>query len=381
MTDDPTTVGSVPDGDGSGITYAILGPLDVRRDGSPLKIGGPKARALLGMLLLDADRVVSSSRLIEGIWGEDAPMGVQATLQVHVSNLRKVLGPGTLLTRSPGYLIEVDPTCFDLARFDARVAEGRALMDAGDPPGARRALADALALWRGPALADVVDAPFVESAVPWLAERRNLALEEHAEASLAAGAHRELVAELEAAVGEAPHRERLWGQLMVALYRSDRQADALSTYQRARRVLGEDLGIDPGPELRRLEAAVLAQDPSLDLAAPSPAAGPDDGDPGATYRAPVQHHCRLVLENGDEIALEGVTCIGRHPDCELTLPDVAVSRRHVELRPALGGYLLVDLGSTNGTLVNDAPVLQHLLADGDVIRVGAHLIRYRADTL
>ncbi|MEJ7584956.1 MAG: BTAD domain-containing putative transcriptional regulator [Acidimicrobiales bacterium] len=207
------------------------------------------------------------------------------------------------------------------------------------------------------------------------------AVEEHAEVSLTLGLHRELVADLEAAVHEAPHRERLWEHLMLALYRSSRQADALATYQRARRRLGEDLGIDPGLGLRKLEAAILDQDPALDLdpngVGPASVADPDD--PGDTYRAPAQARCRLVLEDGTERPLDGLITIGRHPECAVCLPDPAVSRRHAELRPALGGFLLVDLGSSNGTLVNDGPAVHHMLVDGDLIGIGAHRLTYRSE--
>jgi len=368
---------------GEGLEYRLLGPLEVERSGQPVRVGGAKARAVLAMLVLDANRVVSTTRLIEGVWGEDPPDGAGATLQVHVSNLRKALGPGALETRAPGYLLDVPRDAVDVLAFDDDLSAARALKATGDLAAARSRIEGAIARWRGAPLADLLDAPFAEAAVPWLEERRALAVEEHGDLLIESGAHRDAVAELESALGRWPHRERLWGQLMLALYRSGRQADALAAYQRARRTLGDDLGIDPGPELRRLEAQVLAQDPALDLvdapAAEPNAASPDVDDPGATYRAPVQRNCRLELENGDELTLEAIVSIGRHPDCTITLADTAVSRRHAELRPALGGHLLVDLGSTNGTLVNGVPVVQHLLGDGDVIGVGAHQLRYRSD--
>ena len=370
------------------LTFSVLGPLEVLRDGEPIKVGGAKARAALAMLVLEAGRIVSNGHLIEGIWGEEPPDGVQATLQVHVSNLRKALGADVVVTRAPGYLLDAGPHTVDLLGFDEAVRAARALRAAGQVVESRQCLGEALGRWRGAPLGDLIGAPFTMAAIPWLEERRAFATEEHAEAGLDAGAHREVVGELEAALGRWPLRERLWGQLIVALYRSGRQADALGAYQRARTMLADDLGIDPGPELRRLEGLVLAQDPSLDfdpktgavevVAAPTPAAV-DAGDPGDTYRVPAQANFRLELENGDEMVIEGIVAIGRHPDCDVTLLDSAVSRRHVELRPALGGYLLVDLGSTNGTLVNGAPVVQHLLTDGDLIAVGAHQLRYHAD--
>jgi DNA-binding SARP family transcriptional activator len=370
------------------LTFGVLGPLEVRRDGVEVKAGGQKARSVLALLVLNANRVVPASQLIEGVWGEDAPDGAGATLQVHVSNLRKALGAEAVETRAPGYLLPAQPDQVDLLGFEADLAAARAAQAAGNPAQAAARYRTALARWRGSALADVLDAPFTSSAVPWLAERRTLALEELAEVRLALGEHRDAVADLEAAVAEFPHRERLWGQLMVALYRSGRQADALAAYQRARRVLADDLGIDPGAELRRLEAAVLAQDPSLDPpAAPAPPAAPEPGgplvegpDPTTTFRAFVQRNCRLELPDGRLVPLTAAASIGRHPGCEVHLADGSVSRRHVELRPALGGYLLVDLGSTNGTLVNGTPTVHHLLRDGDEITLGTFTLRYRSES-
>lgn len=368
--------------------FGVLGPLEVRRDGEPVHVGGQKARSVLALLVLHANRVVPATQLIEGIWGEDAPDGSLATLQVHVSNVRKALGAGAVETRAPGYLLPAGVDQVDLLAFEADLTAAGAAQAEGNAGEAARRYRTALARWRGAALADVVDAPFATSAIPWLAERRTLALEELAELRLALGEHREAVADLEAAVGEFPHRERLWGQLMVALYRSGRQADALGAYQRARRVLADDLGIDPGAELRRLEAAVLAQDASLDppQAAP-PAPGPEPGgplvegpDPTTTFRAFVQRNCRLELADGTEVPLTAAVSIGRHPGCEVHVADGSVSRRHVELRPALGGYLLVDLGSTNGTLVNGAPTVHHLLRDGDEITLGTYPLRYRSES-
>ncbi len=360
----------------------LLGPLDVRQGPTRLSVGGPKARAVLAMLALEPGRVVSASKLIDGIWGEDAPAGAQATLQVHVSNLRKALGPGVVITRPPGYLLDPARTAFDVAEFEADLAAAATDRAADRLEAARAAVTRALGRWRGPALADLADAPFTQAAATWLDDRRVRAVEEHADLSLLVGEHRDAVADLELALRDAPHRERLWGQLMVALYRSGRQADALAAYQRARQTLGEGLGIDPGPELRRLEAAVLAQDPSLDgPSAPTTdgPSGPMPVDGATTHRAAFQVGCRFELDDGRAHTLEGLTTIGRHDDCDITLSDPAISRRHAEVRPALGGYLLIDLGSTNGTLVNDAPALHHVLEDGDLVRIGAHHLRFRSD--
>lgn len=202
------------------------------------------------------------------------------------------------------------------------------------------------------------------------------------EAGLALGREHDLVIELEAAVIRHPLRERLWGQLMLALYRSGRQADALAAYQRARRHLGEELGIEPGRALRDLETAVLRQDPALDRAPaparPTTAAAPPRPPEDATIKAAGGKVATLVLPDGSERLLgDGPLVVGRGADCDIVLPDPAVSRRHAEIRPALGGHLLVDTGSTNGTTVNGSAVLHHLLADGDLIGIGDLALTYR----
>ena len=237
--------------------FRLLGPLEVLDDdGVPVALGGPRPRALLAQLLLQPNEAVSTDRLIDGIWGESPPARALNTLQVHVHALRAALGADRIVTRAPGYLVRVEAGELDVERFEQ-------LAGAGKPR-------EALAQWRGPALADLVHEPFAQLEAARLDGSRLLAIEARIAADLDAGRHADVVPEVERLVAEHPHRERLRGQLMVALYRNGRQGDALAAYQEARRTLVEELGIDPSPELRELEQQILRQDPALAPAAPEP---------------------------------------------------------------------------------------------------------------
>jgi DNA-binding SARP family transcriptional activator len=246
------------------IEIRILGPLEVICDGTPVGLGGPRRRALLALLVTRAGNVVPQERLIDELWGDEPPERVLNVLQTNVSHLRKVLPAGRLVTRPPGYAFEVEPEELDLHRFERLLADGRRALADGDAATASIALEQALSLWRGPALADIVGADFARIEAARLDELRLLALEERLQADLALGRHGEVVAELEALVAQHPLRERLRAQLMLALYRSGRQADALAAYREARAALVDQLGIEPGQALRDMEAAVLRQDPALD---------------------------------------------------------------------------------------------------------------------
>jgi len=249
--------------------FAILGPLEVRDGPAPVRVPGAKERALLADLLVNAGRVVPADRLVEDLWGDDPPGNPANTLQGRVSALRRALGPagGALVTRPPGYLLEAGPEQVDAGRFERLVAEATAA-PAGEGPRPARQLEEALGLWRGPALAEFADQPWAQAEAARLEELRLAATEALVELRLAAGGHAGLVGELEGLVAAHPTRERLRGQLMVALYRSGRQADALGAYQQAREVLAEELGIDPSPELQRLHHQILLQDPALEAAVP-----------------------------------------------------------------------------------------------------------------
>lgn len=257
--------------------YRILGPLEVVDNGTVLDLGPPKQRAVLGALLIEANRVVSLDRLIDELWGDDPPPQATASLQAYISHLRRLVEPDrqprqsahVLVTQPPGYVLRVHPDQIDAARFAALAAEGRQRLAEGSSAIARRLLQEALSLWRGPALADFAYEDFARTEAGRLEELRLAALEDRLEADIALGSHAAVVAELEQLVAAHRLRERLWGSLMVALYRCGRQADALRAYQRARRTLAEELGIDPGPALRRLEADILAQSPSLEWRPPA----------------------------------------------------------------------------------------------------------------
>lgn len=256
--------------------FRILGPLEVHSGGAPVALGGSRQRALLAILLLNANQVVSSDRLIDEIWGADPPESAAKALQGYVSALRKALDPGrerggkgeVVVTRSPGYVIHLEPEQLDLARFDRLRDEARQAAAAGDPAGARAMLGEALSLWRGQPLADFAYEAFAQAEIDRLQELRLGTLEERIDADLALGRHADVIAELEGLIDQHPLRERLRGQLMLALYRSGRQAEALQAYQHAREALTDELGIEPNRELRELQRAILTQDPSLDLVSP-----------------------------------------------------------------------------------------------------------------
>jgi len=239
--------------------FSLLGPLTAAVDGAPIELGGQKRRALLAALLLKADEVVTRDDLIDALWGEDPPDTARNTLQVYVSQLRKLLPEGLLETTPAGYRLAIDPGAVDLFEFERLTQAGRSALTIGDAAGAAETLRRALDLWRG----SPTDLPQLEALR--LEELRLTALEDRTDAELALGRHVQLVGELERLVAEQPLRERVRGQLMLALYRSGRQADALAVYQRARRTLVEELGIEPGESLRKLERAILEQDPALNV--------------------------------------------------------------------------------------------------------------------
>jgi len=243
--------------------FRLLGPLEVVDDEHPLALGGVKQRLVLAILLLHANEVVSTDRLLEGLWGAAPPATAAKSIQLYVSRLRRGLGPGRLATRTPGYVLRIEPAELDLACFERLLAEARR----ADPGAAARKLRDALALWRGPALADLAYEPGLHADVARLGELRLTAVEARIDAELATGRDAELVAELESLVVAHPLRERLRAQLMRALYRSSRQAEALHVYRVAQRELAEELGLEPGEELKQLERAILRHDPELDAPA------------------------------------------------------------------------------------------------------------------
>jgi YVTN family beta-propeller protein len=245
------------------VEFRILGPVEVRADATEIPLGGPKLRALLAILVLRANEVVSRDRLIEGLWGERAPPAASHTLDDYVSRLRKTLGPERIETRPPGYRLRLKQGELDLERFETLYDEGRRALAEGAPAQALEALDAALALWRGRALADVVFQPVGQADAERLEGRRLQAVEQRMDAALALGRDGELVAELEGLVDDHPFRERLLYQLMLALYRSGRQAEALAAFQAARQRFAGELGLEPGPLLRDLEQRILTHDPGL----------------------------------------------------------------------------------------------------------------------
>jgi peptide/nickel transport system substrate-binding protein len=325
--------------------FLVLGPLEVDADDGPVVLGGQKERLLLAQLLTRPNQVVPVEALVGGLWGEHPPLTAAKTLQSHVVRLRRALEPArargaageVLVTREPGYLLRVATGALDAARFEELSAAGRRALGDGSVELAGSLLREALALWRGRAFEEFLDADFGAAESDRLAELRLVALEDRIEANLRLGSHRELVAELEGLVRKYPLRERLWAQLLLALYRSGRQADALLAYQRARSVLVEELGIDPGAELRRLHTAILAQDPELELPAPAEA-GPSPEVPFGQEQA-AQVLSLYDAEQVSRVAAGGV---------ETTPGQTAGSRSHLRVVQAELADDVIDLREPRG---------------------------------
>ena len=343
--------------------FRLLGPLEVVEHDRLLALGGVKQRSLLAILLLHANEVVSSDRLIGELWGQTPPSTAAKSIQVYVSRLRKELGvEGRLVTQAPGYILRVDPSELDLARFEQLLAEARG----ADASSAAQKLGRALALWRGPALADLAYEPFAQSEIGRLEELRWVALEQRIEADLAGGRHAELVGDLEVLIAEQPLREHLRYQLMLALYRSARQAEALAAYREARRQLSEELALEPSEELKRLEQAILRQDPALDL--PEAASGPS-----LARQAPAPDRSLLIVPrtlDGIEALLRLAEPLGAsQPPRELILARVVETAELAAATAALAerrAQLMADgLAARTAAFSSPAP------AD-DVVRLASH---------
>jgi len=290
--------------------FRILGPLEVLDQGGNVKLGGSKQRSLLAFLLLSPNQAISRDRLIDALWGDPPPDTAPTAIQVHVSQLRKALGRDVIVTQTPGYLIRVHDGELDLERFERSVAEAQS----APPEEASVLLRDALALWRGTPLAEL-DVPFARAAGVRLDEQRLAALEQRIDADLALGRHAQLVPELEGLVREHPLREHLRGQLMLALYRAGRQATALDVYRVGRRLLDEELGLEPDNELQRLEKAILNHDPSLDSPVVPGTAGPaiaQRRSPSSRTEAPVPPDSVAVIDP-QRSRVVGHVLVGRRP--------------------------------------------------------------------
>jgi YVTN family beta-propeller protein len=251
--------------------FRLLGGLEVWDGGQQIPLGRGKQRAVLALLLLHANEVLAADRLIDELWSRDPPEAARKALQVYVVRLRKALGPDRIRTHDPGYVLELDADQLDVDRFERLVQEARKARAVGENARAARAFGEALALWHGPPLADFVHEPFAETETARLEELHLATVEDRIDTELALGHGSDLVSELEALAGRHPYRERLRGQLMLALYRAGRQADALSLYQNTRQLLVDELGIEPSPALQRLEAAILRQEPALETLPEEPA--------------------------------------------------------------------------------------------------------------
>lgn len=270
------TLGLRVEGAAAVIEYRLLGPIEAAVDDRVLDLGGRKPRALLALFLLNANESLPRDVLVDRLWGERPPAGAQHTLEVYISRLRKTLEPAAgsqvVLTRPGAYLFVAQAEQIDVRRFERLAADGRRALAASAPDRAAENLRAALRLWRGSPLADVSDEQFAQPEITRLNDLWIGILEDRIEADLVLGRHAELVGELLKLVSVHPLRERLYQLLMIAMYRCGRQSEALAVYQSARRVLVDELGIEPGPALKRIERAILEQDSSLEPPALAPAA-------------------------------------------------------------------------------------------------------------
>jgi DNA-binding SARP family transcriptional activator/pimeloyl-ACP methyl ester carboxylesterase len=350
------------------VEFHVLGPLEVTSGGRLLSVGGTRTRTLLAFLLMNANAVVSADRLAEELWPGLAPGRAAANLQVRLSELRKALRSvregDRLATQAPGYVLRVTPGELDVLRFREIAASGREALAAGDAATAVRLLDESLALWRGPALADLGDLPFATAEQARLEEERLGVLESRVDAQLMCGRHREPIAELETLTTRHPLRERFWSQRLLALYRAGRQADALRAYRELRSTLVDQLGIEPGPELRDLQARILRQDSALEY---RPARQTARAQPQTLYAQNGEIHIAYQVLGEGESDIVFVPGAMSHLDLLWEDPETASFFRRLA---TLGRLILFDKRDTG--LSDRAPAYSPLEERMDDVRAVMH---------
>jgi SARP family transcriptional regulator, regulator of embCAB operon len=367
--------------EGDAVQFGVLGPLQMSIGGALVPLGTPKQRAVLAVLVVNANRPVDIDTLIGAAWNQRPPPGARATLHAYISNLRRLMSSAgidrTLLASAPpGYRLAIGHHQYDLGRFRAKKDAGVRAAAAAQFEQASRDMSEALAQWRGPFLEDLRDFQFVETLATAFDEEKVLAHTAHVEAQIACGRPNAVIMELETLIAEHAYREPLWAQLITAYYLAGRQSDALDAYHRLKTRLAEDLGIDPGPKLRELYEKVLRQEP-VDVRKAAQAHAEDtlvsavavEGN-ATTIRRPVAAALRRA--DGQLYALAGTaTRIGRSSDNDIVLPDVKVSRHHAVITDNGAAFVITDLGSVNGVRVRGQRIDPSAeLFEGDRVRIG-----------
>ncbi|RMI28730.1 BTAD domain-containing putative transcriptional regulator [Nocardia stercoris] len=365
----------------------VLGPVRMLVGGEPIQVGGPKPRALLAALTVNRRRAVSSQALADIVWNEEPPDSYQASLQVFVSNIRKMLrnagidSAAVLRTESAGYRLEIADADCDLGRFEAARRAGDEAAGAGDPAAASVKYTAALDEWSGKALSDLSGLGFADTFATAMDEERLQVVSARIDAEIACGRATGVVGELKRATTEHPLREPLWVQLITALSLSGRQADALDACRQVRALLADELGIDPGPALVEVERRVLRQEP-LDIVAVAQVERLAKSMTETVTEVPLAARSgRLRLSDGRvaRIGPAGLK-IGRMTDNDLVLDDPKASRYHAQIWSSRAGLLIKDLNSANGIYLNEEPIESGaVIGDGDAIRIGSTVLVFEAD--
>ncbi|GAS88934.1 BTAD domain-containing putative transcriptional regulator [Mycolicibacterium brisbanense] len=363
--------------------FGLLGPLMLTVDGTPATLGTPKQRAVLAVLLINRNRVVSMDALIDAVWDQNPVPAARATVHTHVSNLRRLLGSGAssvLASAAPGYRLSVAAGDCDLDRFVTEKAAGLRAAADGRFERASTHLSAALAEWRGPVLADLRTFTFVDTFAAALAEDLVLVQTSRAEAEIACGRAATVIRDLEELAAEHPYREPVWAQLMTAYYVAERQSDALDAYRRLKTVLAEDLGIDPGPTLSALHARILRQE-RLDIRQAAMATAVRTVSGGRPLDGPGAAVAALRDAAGRRYPLRpAATRIGRLPDNDIVLDDVDVSRHHAVIIDTGSSFVITDLRSANGIEVQHQRLRPSAtLNHGDHIRICGYRFTFEID--
>ena len=368
--------------------FGVLGPLQLTIDGTPVPLGTPKQRAVLAVLVINRQRTVSVELLINAAWDEWPPPEARVSLQVYVSNLRKLLsregvdGRNVIAYAPPGYRLNVDEMRCDIGRFIVERTAGVHAAAAAEFEQASSHLSAALGEWRGEVLEDLRDFEFVGSFATAMTDDKVLVYTARAEAEMACGRAYAVIGELETLTAEHPYREPLWAQLITAYYVADRQSDALDAYQRLKSTLAEDLGIDPAPTLRTLHERILRQEP-LDLkhAAQETALDTLTSIDLGSRMSGHSAVARLTAASGQIYQLQrAATRVGRLADNDIVLRDPNVSRHHAVIIDTGANFVITDLRSANGVHVHgDRIRVPTTLNDGDHIRIGDQEFAFHLD--